>query len=173
MLTHEVLLKMAKTKYNWLVSKKKWGSKSPDNEKIVAMAAEIKSLKGQLKLNPKLAEIADKKEEAKKSGKKMQNKKDTSNKREQKKDGAWKKVPPKSGNPKEEKQGDYTYHWCKHHMAWTVHKPTDCRLGKKHQEKQKPVFRANSATVAAAAATAINPHYVALLATLGALTDDE
>jgi hypothetical protein len=45
-LTHNVLLKMAKTKYDWLVGKKKWGAKSPDDEKIVAMAAEIKSLKG-------------------------------------------------------------------------------------------------------------------------------
>ncbi len=69
-LTHDVLLKMAKTKYDWLVSKKKWGAKSPDDEKIVAMAAEIKSLKGRLKLNPKLAEIADKKNKDKKGGKK-------------------------------------------------------------------------------------------------------
>ncbi len=81
-LTHEVLLKMAKTKYDWLVSKKKWGAKSPNDEKIVAMAAKIKSLKGQLKLNPKLAEIADKKDEERKGGKKLRNKKDTSNKQE-------------------------------------------------------------------------------------------
>jgi hypothetical protein len=67
---HEALLKMAKAKYDWLVSKKKWGANSPDDEKIVAMAAEIKSLKGQLKLNPKLAKIADKKDEDKKGGKK-------------------------------------------------------------------------------------------------------
>jgi hypothetical protein len=58
-------------------------------------------------------------------------------------------------------------------MAWTVHKPADCRLGKKHKEEQKPAFRANSATVAAAAATAVNPHYATLLATLGELQDDE
>ena len=76
---------MAKAKYDWLVGKKKWGAKSPDDEKIMAMAAEIKSLKGQLKLNPKLAEIAEKKDEDKKGGKKR-NKKDTLNKREQKKD---------------------------------------------------------------------------------------
>ncbi len=137
------------------------------------MAAEIKSLKGQLKLNPKLSEIADKKDEEKKGGKKMQNKKDTSNKREQKKDEAWKKIPPKSGDPKEKKHGEYTYHWCEHHMAWTVHKPADCRLGKKHKEEQKPAFPANSATVAAAATTAVNPHYAALLATLSKLKDDE
>ncbi len=80
MLTHDVLLMMAKTKYDWLVSKKKWGAKSPDDEKIVAMAAELKSLKGRLKLNPKLAEIVDKKDEDKKGGKKTRNKKDTSNK---------------------------------------------------------------------------------------------
>ena len=137
------------------------------------MAAEIKSLKGQLKLNLKLAKIADKKDEDKKGGKKR-NKKDTSNKREQKKDEAWKKIPPKSGDPKEKKQEDYTYHWCEHHMAWTVHKPADCRLGKKHKEEQKPAIRANSATVAAAATTAVNPHYAALLlATLSELKDDE
>jgi hypothetical protein len=58
-------------------------------------------------------------------------------------------------------------------MAWTIHKPADCRLGKKHKEEQKPAICANSATVAAAAATAVNPHYAALLATLSNLKDDE
>ncbi len=58
-------------------------------------------------------------------------------------------------------------------MALTIHKPADCRLGKKHKEEQKPAIRANSATVAAATATAVNPHYVALLATLSNLKDDE
>ena len=86
---------------------------------------------------------------------------------------SWKKVPPKSGDSKEKKQGDYTYHWCEHHMAWTVHKPADCRLGKKHKEEQKPSIRANSTTVVAAATTAVNPHYVALLATLSELEDDK
>ncbi len=88
-----------------------------NDEKIMAMAVEMKSLKGQLKLNPRLAEIADKKDKEKNGGKKMQNKKNTSNKWEQKRDKAWKKIPPKSGDPMEKKQGDYTYHWCEHHMA--------------------------------------------------------
>ncbi len=57
---------MAKGKFDWLVSKKKWGAKSPDDKKIVAMAAEIKNLKGQFKLHSKLVEIADKKDEDKK-----------------------------------------------------------------------------------------------------------
>ena len=58
-------------------------------------------------------------------------------------------------------------------MAWTVHKPAECRLGKKHQEEQKSSFHANSMTVAAAATATINPHYATLLATLGELKDDE
>jgi len=58
-------------------------------------------------------------------------------------------------------------------MAWTVHKPADCRLGKKHKDKQKPAFRANSATAAAIAATTMNPHYLALSATLGTLEEDK
>jgi hypothetical protein len=174
-LTHNELRKMAKSKFDWLVNKKRWGARSPDDEKIVAMAAEINALKGQLKLSPKLAELANNKDEGnnKKEGKRK-NKKDTSNKKNQKKDEAWKKTPPKDGEPKHKKHGDYTYHWCEHHMAWTVHKPAACRLGKQHKEDQKSAHRADSATVAATAAAAtINPHYAALLATLGKLEQED
>jgi hypothetical protein len=175
-LTHEALRKMAKSKFDWLVNKKKWGARSPDDDKIVAMAAEIHALKGQLKLAPKLADLANDKGkgDGKKGGQKKRNKKDTSNKRNQKKDEAWKKVPPKDGEPKEKKHGDYTFHWCEHHMAWTVHKPDACRLGKQHKDDQKSNYRASSATIAATAAVAtINPHYAALLATLGKLEEED
>jgi hypothetical protein len=37
-------------KYDWLRMKEQWGTKSPDNEKIVAMAAQINALKGHLKV---------------------------------------------------------------------------------------------------------------------------
>ena len=78
---------MAKSKFDWLMNKKKWGAQSPDNNKIIAMAAEINALKRQLKLAPKLADVADRKDDGKKDkGKKKQNKKDTSNTQAQKKD---------------------------------------------------------------------------------------
>jgi len=96
------------------------------------MAAEINALKGQLKLDPKLSAIAkDKKKEDKGENKgKKKNKTDTSNKKYQKKDEAWKKMPPKEGDPKEKQLGKYTFQWCEHHMAWMAHKPQDCsRLG--------------------------------------------
>jgi hypothetical protein len=52
-------------------------------------------------------------------------------------------------------------------MAWTVHKLTDCLLGKQHKEeqKQKP-HKANSGTFAAAAETTTNPQLAALMASI-------
>jgi hypothetical protein len=156
-------------------TKGKWGAKSPDNKKVVAMAAEIKSLKGQLKLDPKLSAIAGKgdKGDDKKDSKKK-NKKNTNNKREQKKDEAWKKNRPKAGESKEGKKvGKFTFNWCEHHMAWTVHKPADCLLEKQHKEDQKKPIKANSATIAASATSAMNPQFTSLLATMANLDQNK
>jgi hypothetical protein len=52
-------------------------------------------------------------------------------------------------------------------MAWTVHKPANCLLGKQHKEDQKKKPQkavANLATFAAAAVTAVNPQFAALMA---------
>jgi hypothetical protein len=54
-ITHEALMALAKAKMDYLKLKGKWGAKSPNDKKIVAMAAEITALKGQLKLDPKLS----------------------------------------------------------------------------------------------------------------------
>jgi hypothetical protein len=100
-ITHEALMASAKAKMDYLKLKGKWGAKSPDGKKMVAMVAEINALKGQLTLNPKLSVIA---EEGKKKGnrgdkgekgKKWKNEKNTSNKKDQKRDETWKQVPPK------------------------------------------------------------------------------
>ncbi len=106
----------------------------------------------------------------KKKGQKNKNKKDKSDRVKQKKDEAWKKVLPKEGEKQEKEHGGCTYFWCIHHMAWTMHSPKDCHLGK---ERKGENMVANSATVAAAAATAINPSYQALLSTLAKFQDKE
>ncbi len=55
-------------------------------------------------------------------------------------------------------------------MAWTVHMPTDCLLGKQHKEDQKKKpQKANSATFAAAAAMAVNPQFATLMASIADL----
>jgi len=57
-------------------------------------------------------------------------------------------------------------------MAWTVHKPSDCLLGKQCKDEQKKP-KANSATVPAAATSAINPHFASLLAAMANLDQNE
>ena len=121
-------------------------------------------------MDPKLSSIAN---EGKKKGDKRdkkKNKKNTYNQREQKKDEAWKKEPPKDGEKCKKEVGKYTYHCCKHHMAWTVHKSADCLLGKQHkQDQRKKPQKANSATFAAAAAMTMNPQFAALMASIADL----
>jgi hypothetical protein len=142
------------------------------------MAAEITALKGQLKLNPKLSAIAEEgkkkgnKGEKSEKGKKWMNKKNTSNKKDQKRDETWKPVPPKEHEKKEKQVGKYTNNWCKHHMAWTVHKPSDCKLGKKHKDNQRKDRNKANPAVVASAATTINPCYAALLGTLANIKEE-
>ncbi len=144
------------------------------------MAAEINALKGQLKLDPKLSAIAKdkKKEDTGENKGKKKNKKDTSNKKYQKKNEAWKKVPPKEGDPKEKQLGKYTFQWCEHHMAWTAHKPQNCTLNPKHKDYKKNDNKAKPAVVASLATvpsptTTLNNRYAALLATLATMNEDE
>ncbi len=57
-------------------------------------------------------------------------------------------------------------------MAWTVHKLANCLLGKQHkQDQRKKPQKANSATFAAAAATAMNPQFAALMASIADLDE--
>jgi hypothetical protein len=80
MMTHESLMGMAKSKFNYLRNKGTWGAKSLDNDKIVAMTATINELKGQLKLSLQLAAAIAKgdKDKKKKKGQKNKNKKNMS-----------------------------------------------------------------------------------------------
>jgi hypothetical protein len=178
--THEILMTSAMCKYDYLKVKGQWGTKSPDNEKIVAMSAVLNALKGHLKLDKKLTDIADGKGGGK-GGRKggggaKKNKKNTSNKTFQEKDKEWKKVPPKDGKKMSMEVGKYMYHWCVHHMAWTVHLPAECRLGKQHKDGQKgtkPAYKANSASYTMAAAASVSPHFAALMATIGLFIEDK
>ncbi len=61
-------------------------------------------------------------------------------------------------------------------MAWCMHKPSECCLGKERKEEQqktKQTCTANSATYAAAAASMVDPHFQALLATIGTALQGE
>jgi hypothetical protein len=168
--THENLMAQATAKFTYLMTRKTWGSKSPNKERLIAMIAD---LKGKLKLAPALADKR-KKEGGKKDVKggqaKVKNKKNTGNKTHQKKEEAWKKLPPKDGKPTVKDLWGKKYQWCVHHMAWGVHSTQECRLGASRKDKannkhkDKPKNRA--IFYAAAAATVSNPSFTAFLSEL-------
>jgi hypothetical protein len=54
-------------------------------------------------------------------------------------------------------------------MTWTMHSPSECRLGTERKGENK--YKSYSAAVAAAAT--VNPQYAALLATLASIADEE
>ena len=87
-----------------------------NDHNIVSMKSELVQLKGKLALSKNVEQAG-----TKKTG-------EGTNKQRQKKDAAWKKVPPKAGKPLTKRIWTKDFHWCKHHMAWTVHLPKDCRL---------------------------------------------
>ena len=57
--THEDIMKKAKAKFDLLVNSRKWGAKSPDQENIIALEAQVcklKDLKLSVQLIPELKE---------------------------------------------------------------------------------------------------------------------
>jgi hypothetical protein len=172
-LTHEALLSSAKCKFDFLKLKGQWGAKSSNNKKIVAVVAKLSVLRRQLKLDQKLRDMGNSTGEGKGGGK-------TNNK----------KIPPTKQSKRRTRHGrrsllrtvtrrarpsESNYHLCEHHMAWTVHLPADCCLGKKQKEEQKaqPAYKANFETIAAAAASPIDTQFQALLASLSGLQEEE
>jgi hypothetical protein len=98
----------------------------------------IADLKGKLKLAPAL-DAKHKKDGTKevKGGLKTKNKKNTSNKTYQKKEEAWKRLPPKDGEPATKDVGGKKYQWCVHHMAWGIHSAQECHLGASRKDAAK------------------------------------
>ncbi len=136
-LTYEELILLATNNSNLLVQEGKWGTKSPDEEKIIAIQAELTALKGQFTLASKLKKAAGKKPGDKKNDEykpthpkgKKKNKKNTANKCQQKQDEKWRKTPPKDGEPHKKSHNGRTFHWCKHYMAWGYHLEKECCMG--------------------------------------------
>jgi hypothetical protein len=137
------------------------------------MTAALNTLKGQLKMDSKLSAIANQGKKDNKRGKHKKNNKYTNFCHEQKRNKVWEKEPSKEGNKKEKNAGKYTYHWCKHHMVWSIYKLTDCILGKQHKKEQnKKPQKANSSTVTTTATSTMNLHFAALMAAMGNLQEE-
>jgi hypothetical protein len=61
---------------------------------------------------------------------------------------AWKKVPPKAGEPKTVKRGTpvKTYHWCPKHEEWCIHTPEACEKNVANEATVAPAAPAMAAT---------------------------
>ena len=117
-----------------------WGKPTDEQEKIVAMTAEINSLKKQRRGvadKPNKTATKDKKPAAKKM-KEQKKTKETTKKKSQDK-WAWKNKPPKENDNKEDNAfmksfKSKKYYWCTNHNngagMWTLHHPKDCEAGK-------------------------------------------
>ena len=114
-----------------------WGKPTEEQEKIVAMSAEIKSLEKEC--GSSLGKINKLKQAAKKQApKKAASKKPADKKKKATDKWAWKNKPPKESDPKENEAFVETfehkkYYWCKNHNnragMWTLHHPNDCESG--------------------------------------------
>ena len=152
-LSADELMSKALTAFQVEKDRDTWGALTEDQQMIVAMQAQIKSLKD---TNPKL----DVKKDGKKRKKKVKKEKegigrkdDEKKSSKDKKKHAWKLVPPKN-NEKSKKENGKTYHWCTNHNdgkgMWVLHTPAECRLKK----EKKPGDDRTSYDDAAAAAMA-------------------
>jgi hypothetical protein len=166
--TYKNLMAQASATFSLLKIKGVWDAKSPEEERLVTLLAE---LRGKFNLAPELStkKPDDKKDgQSKKAGgdnKKVKNKKKTSNKKQQKQEKSWKKVPPKDNKPKEKIIHDKTYHWCEHHMAWGMHSSKTCHSGAQRKDKKdnKPNSVAAAATVATITCPSIASHILSFL----------
>jgi hypothetical protein len=122
---HEDIMKKANAKFDLLMNRGKWGTRSLDQEKIIALEAQVhkhKDLKLSAQLIHKLKEDGKEQREGDSTGQDEENNQaNGSNKHFQNQDTEWMKMLPKDDEPKHEHVGKKTWHWCVHHMKWTVH----------------------------------------------------
>ena len=137
--TVEDLMVHADNKYeaHLLDKENAWGKPTEEQEKIIAMSAEINSLKKErgstLGKTNKLKQAAKKQAPRKAASKKPMDKKKKTNDK-----WAWKNKPPKESDTKENEAHVKTfetkkYYWCTNHNngagMWTLHHPKDCESG--------------------------------------------
>ena len=109
-----------------------WSKPSAEEEQILALSSEIKTLEA--KNQEIVKKFAAKPKSDKKKDKKGKKDSDGDKKKKKKKSDdktwAWKEIAPKDGESHTKTFRDKEYHWCPHHDAWTVHKANECNKSK-------------------------------------------
>ena len=121
-LTPTKLMLLAENKFKTLKEKSQWQAPSEEEEKIVALEAEVKALRNQTK--PKRDNKGGNK------GNNDYNKGKPKSKVKSKggdKEFGWKSKAPKEGEPKTKTVGDTKWHFCEKHKRWTLHTTEECK----------------------------------------------
>ena len=121
-LTPTKLMLMAENKFKTLKEKSQWQAPSEEEEKIVALEAEVKALRNQTK--PKRDNKGGNKGyNDYNKGKPKSNVKSKGGNKE----FGWKSKAPKEGEPRTKTVGDTKWHFCEKHKRWTLHTTEECK----------------------------------------------
>jgi len=119
---YQQLMDWALNKYKTRKESDQWCQRTSEEETIIALQAQVKSLISSQKKQDTSGRSAGRKDQ-KKSIKKSKGKA-----RYQMEDKpAWMKKPPIEGEKQSKTVEGKEYHWCPHHGSWTRHKPSECR----------------------------------------------
>jgi hypothetical protein len=140
-LTAEQLMILAARKYADRVNSGLWAKPNPQQESIIALTAQLKKMTGQQARHSK-QDVRNKKPQFKNKGfKKGQVQQGP------RKIDAWKLAAPMPGKPSQKTVNGKTYYFCRAHNdgkgVWVLHKPTECRMGKFQDRKNKPEDKKN------------------------------
>ena len=160
-LTADQLMSVAETDYKIRVEKGTWGQLSSEQQQIVALSAELEKFKKNSNNNSKNKNQRNNQDNNGGGGNNNPNKKNNKKKKSNKKKDndskwAWKKVPPANGETTKTVENK-KYYWCPKHKAWTLHKPSECRLGENSNDDNSQTSNVetnnNNVTFASALAT--------------------
>ena len=120
------LMSLALNKYLLLVEGTTWNRPTEDQEKVIALSAQIDRLrltnKTMIKKFGSARKPTKKKEDAAPARRPT-----ATRERGDQSQYAWKLIPSPDGATTKVKNGK-TYYWCSKHKAWVLHKPNECKL---------------------------------------------
>ena len=117
------LMELAEGFYKDAVATGEWLKLTDEEEKIIALEAQLRQATAQQNLKRKEKIKKKKKGEKEKNGQQVK--------------WAWKLHPPNAGQRHTKLFEGKMYHWCPKHNKWTIHKPDECHL----EEKKEPKTR--------------------------------
>ena len=150
------LMLLAENKFKTLTEKGEWQAPSAEEEKIVALRAELEALKRKRDGNKGQQNQSGKHNARRgKRDRDKSNRKDNEARRRNRQAPEWVNQLPKPGEPTQKEVDGKTWYVCEHHKKWCLHRTEDCKKkglennkgpGKK-QAENKRALRANKATV--------------------------